>query len=347
MSLAKSIKYSNKMRLALTLLLFGLVTRAFANESDLFQLAIDGKVETLRRLLTERPTRANLERGDQDGYFTVLHYASAGGHLPTVELLVESGANINPPSNTDNGWRQPPITQAIHGGHLAVVKYLLSKGAKRESFDVELAAYDGHEETVRFLVENKLAQVNPLVFVAACKRDSVELAKVLIENNWQFGADQLKGIFALMAPKCIELMVTEDNASIRDAVGETPLHWSARTGSVESTRWVIDKGGDINAASDKQDNWGSTTPMHEAARFGQVEVVELLLQEGADINAQLIAWGGHPVPRYRKRDTPLLVAIRFNHKDVARTLIRKGADLSILNTKRKLETIGWEDLLGK
>lgn len=84
------------------------------------------------------------------------------GHLETVKILVESGANIHVkgPAN------QPPVRVAARNGHLEILKYLIEKGADFEdktaddgATPLEGAASKGHLDLVRFLVE-KGANVN-------------------------------------------------------------------------------------------------------------------------------------------------------------------------------------------
>lgn len=335
------------MRLVVFILLSGLFVAAHGVENEVFQLAFEGNVEALRRIVKEHPASVNLDEAEEEHQYTVLHYACAGGHLPTVKFLVENGAGINPPSSTGDHWRRHPIAQAVLYGHQAVVEYLLAQGAERVKFDIELPIENGHVDLVRFLVENRLASENPSALVRACEGNRIDLVKFLLESHWKTDDHSLKMVFTVGAHECVKLMVTRQNVNLRDPQGQTPLHWSAQAGSVESTRWVIEHGGDVNAVSRKADAWGAATPLHEAARYGHVEVVKLLLQEGADVNARMITYGGLPFPRYRKSNTPLLVAIFFDRKEVARTLIQMGADLSILNTKRKLRNKGWQDLLGE
>ncbi|KAG4433091.1 hypothetical protein IFR05_011431 [Cadophora sp. M221] len=58
----------------------------------------------------------------------LLHFAARLGHLPTVKLLVDCGADVN------SFWKGfgTPITAACRGGHSDVVEYLISKGATAE-----------------------------------------------------------------------------------------------------------------------------------------------------------------------------------------------------------------------
>jgi len=57
----------------------------------------------------------------------------------------------------------------------------------------------------------------------------------------------------------------------------TPLHWAADYGQVEVMRYLVSKGGNINA----KDNFG-ITPLLAAVYEGHEDAVKFLLSQGAD-----------------------------------------------------------------
>ena len=86
---------------------------------------------------------------------TALHSASRGGHVTTVRLLLDRGANIKA---KDPDKRTPLHTAAGHG-HEAAVGLLLDRGADIEAEDshnwtpLHTAARRGHEAAVRLLLD--------------------------------------------------------------------------------------------------------------------------------------------------------------------------------------------------
>jgi ankyrin repeat protein len=70
----------------------------------------------------------------------------------------------------------------------------------------------------------------------------------------------------------------------RDKDGSTPLHCAAWHGHVETARFLLDAGADINDHN-QNGHWG-TTPLHAAAHGDQRAVAELLIARGADIRAK-------------------------------------------------------------
>jgi ankyrin repeat protein len=75
---------------------------------------------------------------------TALNYAALAGHLEIVKLLVEHGAQVSP----STGWT--PLHYAAFENRSGVVKYLLSKDAKKDALApngytaLMLAARGGH-----------------------------------------------------------------------------------------------------------------------------------------------------------------------------------------------------------
>ena len=70
----------------------------------------------------------------------------------------------------------------------------------------------------------------------------------------------------------------------RDKDGSTPLHCAAWHGDVETVRFLLDAGADINDQN-QSSHWG-TTPLHAAAHGDQRAVAELLIARGADLHAK-------------------------------------------------------------
>lgn len=94
-------------------------------ETPLHLAAIDGNVKQVKKLLADKhPVNVR----DYTGW-TPLHEAANNGHKEIVQILLESGANIN-----DNEGEKTdaitPLHDACSNGHFDVIRVLLNSGAK-------------------------------------------------------------------------------------------------------------------------------------------------------------------------------------------------------------------------
>jgi ankyrin repeat protein len=90
----------------------------------LTQAAARNDVVALRQLLADGH-KAD-ERGDS---WTALIWASRFGSIDAINLLLDSGADINLPGSTEDNWDATPLQHAILQRQPAVVRLLLDRGA--------------------------------------------------------------------------------------------------------------------------------------------------------------------------------------------------------------------------
>ncbi|MFH1018551.1 MAG: ankyrin repeat domain-containing protein [Pseudomonadota bacterium] len=132
---------------------------------------------------------------------------------------------------------------------------------------------------------------------------------------------------------------------------ETPLHLAVGAGSVNLVKWILEKGGKVDARTKQVfSDEGATTPLHEAAKQGHADIVKILLNHGADINAQIFTRANRGAPNYWGNATPLILASQNGHKDAARILIERGAKFDIQDCYKKtardyVEQQQWDDIL--
>ena len=72
------------------------------------------------------------------------------------------------------------------------------------------------------------------------------------------------------------------DANIKDADGQTPLHFTAYYGHKEIVELLIAKGADVNAKND----WG-WTPLDWAIQLNEPETTDLLRKHGGKTGAEL------------------------------------------------------------
>lgn len=96
-----------------------------------------GNISKLRRLLQNNPSSATQTDGLSGGY-TPLHYACREGHIDTVKLLLQYGAD---PNATTSAGRATPLMRAAYMGHLEVCRLLI--GNRPVAADVQMRDADG------------------------------------------------------------------------------------------------------------------------------------------------------------------------------------------------------------
>jgi ankyrin repeat protein len=193
--------------------------------------------------------------------WTPLHYAAQSNHANVVNLLLDSGAEIN--------VRCPdmlisPLLAAVYDDSLDATKVLLRRGA-----DFELSDH---------------SKKTPLL--AAAEQSHNEMLKLLLQN----GANpHVKGMdgksalhFAIWRGDVSSLEILLDagvDCNAQDDEGHTPLHRALtdvnQNDMLQKVEYLVEKGADLNAQEKR--GW---TPLHIAAEQGRPTEVEFLLKGG-------------------------------------------------------------------
>ena len=233
--------------------------------TKVYQSARDGSsnlTNLLKRLKTEQRKTA-LETKIKDGshFVTPLIIAAHNGHLNSVKILLQYGADIEDRGTLKTGDEViegcTPLWAAADTGHLDVVKLLIEKKAEVDgrtstsSTPLRVAAHEGHLDTVKCLVESG-ADVN---------------ARTIIENTP-----------LMVACSCGHLSVVTyliDKGAFMDLPnkdGSTALHYAAQWGHFEIVSELLALG-----ALQLPNNQG-LTPLLYACDKGSIEMVEYLIK---------------------------------------------------------------------
>lgn len=156
-----------------------------------------------------------------------------------------------------------------------------------------LAVNSGHHAVAELLFK---AGVRPDVHEAAAIGDRERLVALLREDATRLDGYSAEGFTPLgLAAHFGQCETTrfliergaDLNAVAQHPLGVTPLHSALFGRQVDTARLLIDAGADVNARRGGNKGWPRTgwTALHYAAGYGFVELIEPLLARGADCNA--------------------------------------------------------------
>lgn len=260
---------------------------------------------------------------------TPLHLAAQNGHIKIVELLLKAGALDALQNNPDdspfhfvfegerttvvrkngpaknsslNVYGETPLSLAVQGGHIEIVRLLLQAGADSNVQNIEgrtaifWAVLGRYTEIVALLLDtganSNLQDKNgdTAIFLAVLQGD-IKTVLLLIKN----GA----------------------NIEIKNIHGLTPLHVASMKGHDNIVVALLNNSANKNA----QDN-NNLTPLYTSVHHQRYKIVKLLIQAGADVNLPDI-----------NCNTPLHVATAKDDILIAALLLQAGANKNLQNTK--------------
>ena len=285
---------------------------------DLSVAAKFGDTGRVKELLDADPSLVN-KLPDYVSYYSgyALRNAAGAGHLTTVQLLLDRGADPNF-SELDIAPRGGALHAAIGGHHLHIAQLLLEHGAdpnaavessgncmsRAKAFNappelINLLALYGGAQTVELLCYynnleelSQVFQANPQLPVPAEALDAAigEGHQLVVELLLRYQPDLLKK-HPLKRISNINfarwLMKNGLNPNNADWLGITPLHRAAADGNIELAALCLEYGANVDAIESDY----SSSPLGWAARNGHRSMVAFLLQEGADaLTPKHIPW---------------------------------------------------------
>ncbi|KAJ5795619.1 uncharacterized protein N7518_004159 [Penicillium psychrosexuale] len=265
-----------------------------------------------------------------------------------VEYLLDKGAK---PSRDD----KPLLESASENGHLETVKLLLERGAEPQGNALSCAAGNGHVEVVEVLLEHG-ADPDPdmvrgclgtLYHVADPKKKRYLLSSIIEDELWRSVERQKRTAFAVSfrALADFENMIDhgDDLAQaeiLYIAIGygwddvvqrvleqgfsadgiyqhfkvryNRPILQAIQNGDIGITRLLVEHGANIQEYQGESKDEGA---LSLAIQLGNVQIAELLIDHGADVNC--ISSRG---------ETALAEATALASEDIFRMLLDRGAD---------------------
>jgi len=245
-----------------------------------------------------------------------LHQAAQEGNLDVLKQYIESGVDCD----QRNSGGQTPLILAAEAGHLALVKYLLHRGAK-----LNYKSKHGGEETALIMAANS---------------NHLEVVRELLEHGADPDASDNEGISALMTAASwgyVEILAcllkTIDQA---DNHGNTALLWAAKYNQTEATSMLLARGADVSLR-----NYFGKSALLKPKRYEDQALIELLISAGCDVNAPDASGV-----------TPLIKAIYEGHKALAEFLLHAGALVNVQEMRKVTPLMlaaerGFDDVVAK
>ena len=191
-----------------------------------------------------------------------LYQAVSKQDVPTVQLLIESGAD----PNSRPYYETPTLVKAIDKGNLEIVRKLLAHGAEVD------ANATGHETAL----------------YTAVSKGKADLVQLLLHHD----ADPNKRPSGQNPALCVavskgysditNLLLNDPKTKIDEAAPSrhTAMYQASEKGNIELTKRLLEAGAKPDAHP-----LGIETAMRAAARRGDNDMVKLLLEHGARVDA--------------------------------------------------------------
>ncbi|XP_014286998.1 putative ankyrin repeat protein RF_0381 [Halyomorpha halys] len=306
------------------------------NNAIIEKLWIDGDIELIELLMEYHQIKAdNFPMSIINQRFTnnetILHVASRRGFDDIISiLLTKFGVN----TNLNDIAGRSPLYRAVEMNKPTVVEKLISRGADVVSEPLlALAVVKGHIETVKKLL-NLNVQLN-------IKDENGDLPLFLAVKT-----NNVKILEAFTSDESVKKALS--NAT--NSIGENLLHIAASKGFLDSVKFLIKSGIDVNAK-----NIYGETPLYQAAKVNNIELFTILIKSGADIKTRTYigetvmhhaaSTGNIPIVRHllaenyglsvneinSKGETPLHTAALSGKCEMLKFLIQNKGNINIKN----------------
>ena len=182
-------------------------------------------------------------------------------------------------------------------------------------------------------------------------------SRTLVMSFQSNGMGTSEDVTATNVPPVAMLLISRGaDVNARDNMDATPLHWAAINNKIALSKFLIEKGSDVNIAAEKGNPEG-LTPLILAVSGRHTAISKLLLSNGADVNkpdksgttpliyaasnddtnsiAMLLAGGADINKTDKDGLTPLHTAVSYKAAHAVALLLKNKADVGAKTAKGK------------
>ncbi|XP_067648830.1 ankyrin repeat domain-containing protein 50-like [Haliotis asinina] len=288
-------------------------------KTPLMVTAQEGHCRIFDFLITKGANKLQVDNNGKN----ILHWACKGGHVGMVDcLLPQYGVNIN-------DRYMPPLAQAAYQGYSDVVEFLVCMGADMSQTDssgdsaLHWACKGGHLDIVKYLLSQCSVDINyrgrggqtPLMAATLWERTDVGQLLVSMGANLSqvddVGNNALHWVSKYGNLGLMESVLSQGSIDInrRGRYGRTPLMNAAYKGKTMVFDLLVSKGCLTHLVDDQGHN-----VLHLASLRGRVEIVKhILSQSMIDVNV-----------RDKKGETAAMLARHVGHFKVYDLLVSRA-----------------------
>ncbi|KAG1953889.1 transient receptor potential cation channel subfamily A [Pimephales promelas] len=327
----------------MTCVVFHLSLARYFYNLFLCQLAFKGKASAVDHLIQKSPEHLSFR--DENGA-SPLHYASAGGNLDIIRLIVST---VGPEElNVQDEQGRTPLHWAVEKDQQQSCELLLDLGADPNILNsalmgpLHLAVSKRDNHLVEVLLSCDRTDVNlegdlgnTPVMLACCSNNCQALhslvkcgAKMCLQNK--LGHYAIHIVAFAGAKEAMEMVLkigeelgvsTSVHINYLDKTKSSPLHLAVRGGNIEVIKLCIIKGARVD-----QQQCDKSTALHFACTQGALDAIKIMISSYNRVEDIINLRDG-------ANQTPLHRATLFDHVELAEYLISKGADIDCIDCK--------------
>jgi ankyrin repeat protein len=296
-----------------------LINKTDANGNTMLMIACKSKNLGIVKTLLEMGAQGTINKQNAVGD-TALHIACKNGYATIASVLVLNGADLtikNVLGKTPIEVCTDPALKAKLELHMANVKKMFEFVKNNRTQDlrqlletfrgvnlVDLTTGDtplhiacqlGNQDIALLLIQ---AGANPTLknnngktpfdlveneTLKANLQDQYSLTQTLFEAVENDSLPEIEHILDRLPKNQVSILVNSRTNPESAEQGETPLHIAVKTGNKEITKFLLDKGADVNIG-DKYE----ATPLHFACRNGDGYIARMLVEFGGDLTIKAI-----------------------------------------------------------